>query len=678
MRIFTVVFCAAVPVAAFLGFPAFLAAGQRAVVVDQLGYPTGLTKLVFTAEAADSFAVVRSVSGERVFTSPLVLWRTADAATGKTVYRGDFSAFRLPGEYRIVTSRGDSSSVFAISDSVYDPLFRMALRAFFLQRCGTPLLSAYAGAYQHSSCHPLDGVYHASTDTSGFHAAAGGWHDAGDYGKYVVNAGISAGTLLLAYEMLPSCFGSDDLGIPESGNGVPDLLDEVRYELQWFLTLQRPDGGFWFKVTHAQFEGFVMPQNDAGSRYIYGVSSAATGDAVAVLARAARLFAAFDTAFSRACLEAAVRGWGFLSVHGSIVPAGGFKNPAGTATGEYGDGDDSDERFWAAAELFETTGGSVYHDFFQGYLVFGTQFSTMWWGYVRPLGLLTYMQSRQTAAVAEVKNDIRRSLGAYCAARVAERNSSGYCTVLLPGEYAWGSNSSALNAAVLLLAGGTETGDTSYIGTAADQLHYVLGVNGLSRSFVTGVGENPPLQPHHRPSASDGIGAPVPGLLAGGPDQYRDDAVLQALYSASTPPALCYVDTLPSYASNEVAINWNAPLVFVAGFFRCFRGPVAVREEQGRVPSRFMLGQNFPNPFNPTTKITFTVAGGGDRHGGGAHIRLAVYDVLGREVAVLVDEGKVPGSYTVGFDAGGLAAGEYLCRMTAGGFVQSLRMMLVK
>jgi len=605
-----------------------LPAGSRAVAVDQLGYPRVFGKYVFSSQAADSFVVVGRTTGAKVFRGPLVLWKSADGATGRTIYRGDFSAFQQTGEYRVVTSHGDSSSSFVISDSVYDQVFRKALRGFYLQRCGMPLLATYAGVYQHASCHPLDGVFHSSTDTSGFHIATGGWHDAGDYGKYIVNAGISAGTLLLAYEMFPSRFSSDDLGIPESGNSVPDILDEVRYELAWFLTMQRPDGGFWFKLTRAQFEGFVMPQNDTGSRNIYAVSSAATGDAVAVLARGARLFAPLDTAFSRICLDAAVRGWQYLSAHADIVPVGGFKNPSGTSTGEYGDGNDSDERLWAAAELFETTGFSGYNDYFQGSLILGSQFDrAMSWGYVRPLALMTYLRSKQPAAVALVKDDLRLSLISYCASQVSKRNNSGYQTVLQPGDYVWGSNSGALNAAVLLLSGAVETGDTSYVQAAADQLHYVLGVNGLSRSFVTGLGENPPRQPHHRPSASDGIPDPVPGLLAGGPDQYRSDPVLQALYTSSTPPALCYVDSLPSYASNEIAINWNAPLVFVAGFFRGASGPTVVRWGDLRLPSGFVLEQNFPNPFNGSTRIRFSLPEQDD-------LQFRVVDVLGKEVSV--------------------------------------------
>lgn len=673
-RLFRALLCVAAGIALAVRLPA----GSRIVTVNQIGYPSALPKYAFSSQPADSFLVMEK-GGATLFRGPMALWKSADGATGRTVYRGDFSALRQKGEYRVVTSRGDTSCFFMIADSVYDPLFRSSLRGFYFQRCGTALLVAQAGVYQHPPCHQLDGTFHSSTDTSGFHLATGGWHDAGDYGKYVVNAGISAGTLLLAYEMFPSRFESDDLGIPESGNGVPDILDEVRYELQWFLTMQRGDGGFWFKVTRAQFEGFIMPQNDTGARNIYEVSSTATGDAVAALARGARLFASYDTAFARICREAAVRGWQFLSAHGDIVPAGGFTNPSGTVTGEYGDSDDSDERLWAAAELFETTGGSAYHEAFQGGLLFGSQFGgTMWWGDVRPLALLTYLHSKQPAAIAAVQSDFLTSLTSYCSARVARRNASGYQTLLQPGEYNWGSNSSALNAAVLLLAGGAAAGDTSFIMAAADQLHYVLGVNGLSRSFVTGCGENPPLQPHHRPSASDGIAAPVPGLLVGGPNQFRQDEILQALFTSSTPPALCYADSLPSYASNEIAINWNAPLVFVAGYFRWMTGPTGLQRGEHQVPPGFQLEQNFPNPFNPTTMIRFHVPAGRPEPPGGGNVRLSVYDLLGREVALLVNELKGPGTYTMQFDSSGLASGSYFCRLSAHGFVQVRRMLVLK
>ena len=651
-----------------------LLAGARVVAVDQIGYLPKSQKFLFSAGPASAFSVVGVPAGDTVFNGGVSLWKSWDDATGRAVYRGDFSSLRTPGRYRIVTSLGDSSSVFEISDSVYDPVYRKALKGFFFQRCGSALAPTYAGIYQHGACHTIDGIFHTSSDSAGkFHNTIGGWHDAGDYGKYVVNAGISVGTLLLAYEMFPAECAIDDLGIPESGNGVPDILDEARYEIRWFLKMQRGDGAFWFKVTPKQFEGFIMPQADNSVRYIYQVSTNATGDAAAILAKAARLFAPFDQTFAQRCRDAAARAWQFLSSNVSIIPAGGFKNPSDTGTGEYGDGDDSDERLWAAAELFETTGDSVYNAYFLSQYVFAPNFgSAMSWPNVRSLGLLTYLRSKQSVADPNAKSDLRQGLTSYCASQVTKRNSSGYHVVLAPGQYVWGSNSDALNAAILLIAGYVETGDSTYRNVAADQLHYILGVNGFARSYVTGLGENPPRQPHHRPSASDGIPDPVPGLLAGGPNQYgagSGDAVLQALINSGAPPALCYADTVSSYGSNEIAINWNAPLVFVAGYFRGTGGTSDVGENRTTPPQEYRLFQNYPNPFNPTTKIQFTIVN--------RQLTIVnVYDLVGREVATLVNEVKEPGTYTVQFDGSGLSSGVYFCVMT-GDFPSPVRSMVL-
>lgn len=659
-------------VAVVFGVPRVVC-GQRQVAVDQAGYTSSIPKYVFSAQPADSFVVVSITGRTPVFRGAMTLWATWDDATGRAVYRGDFTSLQVPGLYQIVTSRGDSSAEFGVSDSAYNQVFRKSLKGFYFQRCGTALLSMNAGPYVHGICHLTDGLFHATSDSAGrFHLATGGWHDAGDYGKYVVNAGISTGTLLLAWEMFPSRFEADDLGIPESGNGVPDILDEARYEIEWFLKMQRADGAFWFKVTPAQFEGFIMPQLDNSSRYIYQVSSTATGDAVAVLGRAARLYAPFDTAFSRKCLNAAKRGWQFLYNNPQIIPPGGFKNPAGTNTGEYGDGDDSDERLWAAAELFESTGDSLCNMYVISQYAFGPVFTgAMAWPEVSPLALLTYLRSTRSNADATVKAELRTALLNYCAAQVAKRNASGYQVVLARGGYFWGSNSDALNAAILLIAGYAESGNESLAAAAADQLHYVLGVNGFARSYITGIGENPPMQPHHRPSASDGVAAPVPGLLAGGPNEYGGDPVLQVLINASTPAALCYKDTVASYASNEICINWNAPLVFVAGYFNNASGSNTIGDARSDLPSGFSLAQNYPNPFNSATQIEYTIPDA-------QRVRVRVFDLLGKEVRTLVDEEQQRGTHRVSWDASGLASGVYVYALICKQRAVARRLVLLK
>lgn len=629
------------------------------IFVNQVGYRPSYPKFVFINQPADSFWVIDKSTNVAQFSGKFSLWKTQDPASGMTLSRGDFSALTRAGLYTVKTSNGEESPSFVIQDTAYVRVLNMSLKGFYFQRCGTYLPPPFAGVYNRPVCHLADGTFHSTAESTGVIPAAGGWHDAGDYGKYVVNAGVSVGTLLMAYEMFPDRFGADNIGIPESGNGVPDILDETRYELEWLLKMQASNGGVFTKLTRKQFEGFVMPDQDTETRYIYQISSAATGDFVAMMARAARVYQPYDAQFAQRCLAAAVKGWQFLEGKTSIVPAGGFKNPSDTFTGEYGDGDDRDERLWAAAEMAATTKESKYltyygiHYFEKGYLD-----GAMSWPNLTSMAHLTYLKVSFPGKDSTIVNLLRSSLQSFCDKYVTRRNNSGFQVSLVPGEFSWGSNSGVLNNAILLIVGYELFGTTVYRDAALDQLHYVLGVNPRATSYITGLGTSRPMHPHHRPSASDGIVEPVPGLLVGGPDQYRDDAILAGLYTASTPPALCYADIQDSYASNEICINWNAPLVFVSGYFAYASTSTGILEQEPLHPSTIQLGQNYPNPFNPTTAISYRIAS----H---SFVTLKVYDPLGREVTTLVNAEMEPGAYEKTFDATALPSGAYFYQLRA-------------
>ncbi len=647
----------------------FNAAAGGSIYVDQLGFTPLAIKKFITSQLADSFFVFDATSKTVLFRSGILPSKSSDPASGLTLYEGDFSGLHTVGMYRICTTAGDTSYPFQIADSVYNPLFHATLKGFYFQRCGTALTQSFAGVYARAQCHMTDAFLHPSTGLSGARLTSGGWHDAGDYGKYVVNAGISVGTLLMACELFPNQFSTDNLGIPESGNNVPDILDEARYELAWLLTMQNPNGGVYFKLTREQFEGFVMPaQDNTAPRYLYAISTTATGDFAAVTARAARLFRQYDTAFADTCLAAAERAWNYLVTNPTLVPAGGFTNPSGTGTGEYGDTQDSDERLWAAAELFQTTGIQKYNlSYIFNYSSKGLFTSSMSWQNVTSMAHLTYLASRWNGTDSVIQTELRTSLKSYCDALVTIHNLDGFHCVIPTGQYYWGSNSQALNGAILLLVASSLNIDSTYRSAALDQLHYITGRNANNICYVTGLGSKSTMNPHHRPSASDGILNPVPGLLAGGPDEYLDDSVLSGLFTLSTPPALCYADQLGSYASNEIAINWNAPLVFVAGYFAA--PDIATHAELPPVelPSGFELGQSYPNPFNPSTLIKFSVPHTSD-------VRLTVYDILGRKIRILFNGQTTAGQYVVQWngrnDKGvSVASGVYFYQLSAGGNV---------
>ncbi len=648
------------------------------VFVNQAGYLPNTIKYVYATQQADSFYVIEKNSGKIFYSNNLVFITSNDPNTGLTIYKGDFTPFSRPGIYFIRTDKGDVSFDFSISDSVFKDITYKSLKGFYYQRCGMALVPQYAGVYARAACHLNDGYFHSTTGKTGSLETIGGWHDAGDFGKYVVNAGISVGTLLMAYEYFPSKFNFDDLNFPESGNSIPDILDEARYELNWLLKMQDASGGVYFKETRQTFSPFEMPSQDTDRRYIYQISSTATADFAAIMARAARIYSAFDQNFSDTCLTAAKNAWAYLEQNSSIVPSGGFHNPSGTSTGEYGDGNDNDERLWAAAELFASTGNSTYNNYFTAhYSDRGLFNSEMGWQNVNSIAQLTYLFSNQSSADNFVKNNLKISLDNLCSNYQQACSTNSLNIVLKPGEFYWGSNSEVLNRAIILIMGYSETNNINYYNAALEQLNYILGINGNNISYVTGTGSRSTMHPHHRPSASDGIADPIPGLMAGGPDQYLDDIVLKSTFNNNTPPELCYLDDQNSYASNEIAINWNAPLVFVAGYFsdHSISGTSGLRYE---IPEGFQLYQNYPNPFNPETTISWTQP----RR---SLIKLIVFDSLGRLITTLVNSELNVGNYKINFNSSIingekeiLSSGIYYYQLSSEGFDLTKKMILIK
>jgi endoglucanase len=421
--------------------------------------------------------------------------------------------------------------------------------------------------YTHPACH-LKGSFDKSSGKAGPRDNVGGWHDAGDYGRYIVNSGISTGTLLWAWEIFGRKLASIKLNIPETGNGTPDLLNEVRWNLEWMLQMQDDDGGVWHKQTSARFPGFVMPEQDHLVSLVIGTGSApykstcATADLAAVAAIAARVYEPFDKSFAAKNLRAARQAWAWTERYPNVT----FRNPPGISSGEYADANCGDERLWAAAELWRTSGDPIYNRYFLDnyakYLPDLRAPEVESWRVVAPMGLWAYALATRRGADARVAAGIRQ--GALAAAReiVSRTRGNPYRISMVAKDYVWGSNGQAANYGVQLLVTNVLSPNPAFVETALENLHYLLGRNTFSLSWVTQVGANPYRHPHHRPSGADKNPEPWPGLLSGGPNAARQDAVLQAL-PPNLPPAKIYSDDQGSYASNEICINWQATLVFL-------------------------------------------------------------------------------------------------------------------
>jgi len=537
------------------------------IKVDQVGYPRSGRKIAMVSASAATFVVKRTSDNATVFQGKLSS-SAADAISGDTLEVADFSTLRDPGTYYLEVPGTGRSWPFSVGDDVFSRTFYLAMRAFYGQRCGTAVdLGPEFPGYTHAACH-LQGSFHASSGKEGRRDNIGGWHDAGDYGRYIVNSGITTGTLLWAWELFRTKLVRVKLNIPETGNGTPDLLNEVRWNLEWMLKIQDDDGGVWHKQTSDHFPDFVMPEDDPLPSVVIGTGSApykstcATADLAAVTAIAARIYQTYDPDFAARNLRAAQEAWAWTERYPNVT----FTNPPGVSTGEYGDTQCGDERLWAAAELWRTTGESTYNKYFLDnyakYLPDLRAPNPESWRVVAPMGLWAYALATRSGGDAHAAAVIRQ--GALTAAReiVDRTRRNGYRVSLVASDYAWGSNGLAANYGVQLLVTNALSPDPAFVEVALDNLHYLLGRNTFSLSWVTQVGANPYRHPHHRPSGADKNSEPWPGLLSGGPNTARQDAILQAL-PPGLPPAKVYSDSQESYASNEICINWQSMLVFL-------------------------------------------------------------------------------------------------------------------
>ena len=344
------------------------------VRVNQVGYLPDLPKVATIATAGDAPLAWQLVDGAgKVRASGQTRPFGEDRSSGERVQQIDFSSVKRPGEGFKLRVGADESVPFAIGPDVYRRLKYDALAFFYLQRSGVPIKMPYAGskAYERPAGHPGDKKVGCPPDAPCSYTldASGGWYDAGDHGKYVVNGGFTVWMLQNEYETLSrfgtsaATFGDGKMKIPESKNGRPDLLDEARFGLDLFLRLQVPPGQPLAGMVHHKMHGEkwsaipTSPATDDIKRYLRPPTTAATLNLAAMAAQAARIWRTLDPAFSARCLAAAETAYAAAKKNPHLSV--GRDTPGG---GAYGDGDLDDEWYWAAAELFITTGKPDYKE----------------------------------------------------------------------------------------------------------------------------------------------------------------------------------------------------------------------------------------------------------------------------------------------------------------------------
>ena len=526
---------------------------DKAIRANQVAFYPDSPKFFIAVGTDETSFDIHRISGEKVFSGKLVkrgIWEFSN----ENVKNGDFTGLKEPGLYIIRIKDLDNSYPFKISNDAYSEALHASVKAFYYQRASIPLKEKYAGIWKRNAGHPdLNLKFDSTAGKEGKKSVPGGWYDAGDYGKYIVNAGISCLTLMSLYEMYPDTVG-DNLNIPESGNGKSDLLDEIKYELDWFKTMQDSDGGVFFKVAANQWPPMIQPEDDLIERFIIGKSTTSTLNFAAAMAQAGRVFRDYDSAYAADCVKRAE----FALKWAETNP--GITEPANTnGSGAYEDTDFSDEFLSAYTELFITTAKSVYAEHIKDSIKSDGITKPAEWQNLRTLAYHS-IASINSNFDDTIKNNAKNAVISLADSIISEISRNPY-RIPINKYFRWGSNSDIANYGISLVYAYRLTHNRKYIYAAAEMMDYIFGRNAVNYCFMTGFGANPVMQPHHRPSSSDGIKPPVPGLVAGGANQGREDGQPYRDYS----PAKCYIDLAAAYSCNEIAINWNAPVAFVLG-----------------------------------------------------------------------------------------------------------------
>lgn len=537
---------------------------KLAVFVNQIGYSVAGSKFAYATGLSgnEAFELCGQKDGKTFYKGKAAA-PVEDRVAGEPVCCLDFSDFKTDGEYfiKVIATDGKSAESLPvkIGSGLYDELYFSTLNYFYLSRCGQEVSYEAESDWNHPACHDTPAVIYGSDFKKDVN---GGWHDAGDYGRYVVAASKAVMDLLMAYEATRHCERSAAIHF--------DILAEARYELEWMLKMQRQDGGVFHKVSCYHFCAFINPQDEKDQLVIAPVSTTATADFAGTCAFAASIYRQYDAAFARQLLAAALKAYEYVESHDEEP----FKNPPEITTGGYGDWSSVDEHYFASAALFMQTGEEKY---LEKALKLRQEieaapddpnfpWKNKWlegfgWGMVAGYGTEIFLRAKDKIKDKKTVKLFEDSI-IKNADKILERvKTASFGTSL--DKVHWGSCGQVCDLAHLLLAAWDISGNKDYYEAAKKQLDYVLGCNPNNICYITGFGANTVKYPHHRPSGA--VGKTMPGMLSGGPCEGLYDACAkEKLGPLNLPPLRCFIDDAASYSTNEIAIYWNSSFVYVA------------------------------------------------------------------------------------------------------------------
>ncbi len=539
------------------------------IFINEVGFLKDQKKKAVLNFKAESFGVYDCL-GKKVY-SGLVSHFGTDEISGEDVYNAEFDALKDEGTYYI-DAEGVKSPLFTISDGVYDKLMQDLLKTYYFLRCGAELEEKYAGEYTHKPCHLGLAKVYGDEDTKV--EVTGGWHDAGDYGRYMTAGCVAVAHLLYGFRFYKG-LKDIEFNIPKE-KGLPDILTEVKVEIEFLRKLQKEDGSCYHKVTTMRHADFIMPEEDTSDLYLFPVSSIATADFAAMCALSYTVYKDYDKAYAENLLSLAEKAYEWLLQNPKELL---FHNPKESNTGEYDEAEDISNRFWAAAALYDATKEKAYLQdalkqkerliefnktvSFKGYQ--GNVFTCLGWAEVAGLGGLSVLLNKEENELYTfTKEAFIEEADRLC----KNSKKNGFYLCMEKKDFIWGSNMELGKYLMILSVAFALEGKEKYRTAIENGFDYLLGCNSMDVSYVTGNGEHAYKNPHLRPTAVDGIEEPWPGLVSGGPNIGLQDEKAREL-SRDLPAMKCYLDDVACYSLNEITIYWNSPFIFALAGLIC-------------------------------------------------------------------------------------------------------------
>lgn len=700
--------------ASFMAVPFSLAQTNGTIHIDQFGYYPFAPKVAvisnpvngFNAAGnfspASSYQIRSSQTDEVVFEGSLTPWNNGQVhdQSGDKAWWFDFSSLEKEGTYYVYDTQNDLSSYpFRIGDDVYDDVLKLAVRTFLYQRSGFKKESPYVdAAYTDEASHMQDLTSRFVRDPGNAATekdVSGGWYDAGDYNKYVNFTYTVLHELLAAYEAYPEAFG-DDWNIPESGNGTPDILDEIKWELDWLLKMQQTNGSVLAKVSVTDFAAASPPSADTNPRYYGEATSSSTRSVCSIFAHAARVFRSLSgnqpmTTYGNTLLEKSELAWDWLKANPaySTYDNGGFSS----ASPEINAYEQQMREFSASVYLYSVTNEQEYLSFAESNYSAAQPYQwTYWYAFESQTQDALLELTRQDGVNSDVSTNIRGNFimsmnlnnNELLPSALGEKDA--YRAYMKDGDYVWGSNSVKARMGNIylnmLMYDLYSENNVYYKEAASGYLHYMHGVNPLNLTYLTSMqeagAENSIKEIYHAwfgdgtqwDNADFTTYGPPPGYLSGGPNVNFSPEQGYLAPPQDQPAQKSYRDWNTSWPQNsweltEPAIYYQASYIkLLAQYMRVQPQGVTTSIGPTLVESQFSV---YPNPSTGEIQLTSSLSFGQEA-------QVQIFSLEGK----LLRKGDLPlGAKEHTLDLSDLGAGFYLISLQTGGKIASKKIVIL-